>query len=177
VKRLSRETRLLNDLEQTRKFLSALEAPLRAQVEPVLWGQSLGRIYTLDQAFKVAKRIDLARALLEGVLAEGRRQTGGTFKEVTAMAVTARPAATVECYRCGTHAHRAQECPISRDVVCTGCGKTGHMEAVCWSKDGQRRPEWAGRRGGTGAGAGEPGELKLQSLQHRWPSWRSSSQS
>jgi hypothetical protein len=55
--------------------VSALEALLRAQVEPVLWGQSPGGIYTLDQAFKVAERIDLARALSEGVLAEGRRQT------------------------------------------------------------------------------------------------------
>jgi hypothetical protein len=156
VKRLSRETGLLNELEQARKFVSALEAPLRAQVEPVLWGQSPGGIYTLDQALQVAERIDLARALSEGMLAEGRRQTGGTPKEVTAMAVTAGPAATVGCYRCGAHAHCAQECPISRDVVCTGCRKTAHMEAVCWSKDGQRRPEWAGRRGGAGAG-GKPG--------------------
>jgi hypothetical protein len=127
VKRLSRETGLLNELEQARKFVSALEAPLRAQVEPVLWGQSPGGIYTLDQAFEVAERIDLARALSEGLLAEGRRQTGGTPREVTAMAVTAGPAATVGCYRCGAHAHRAQECPVSRNVMCTGCGKTGHM--------------------------------------------------
>jgi hypothetical protein len=111
--------------------LSALEAPLRTQVEPVLWEQSPRGIHTLDQAFEVAERIDLARALSEGVLAEGRRQTGGTSKEVTAMAVTGGPAATVGCYRCGAHAHRAQECPISRDVVCIGCGKTEHMEAVC----------------------------------------------
>jgi hypothetical protein len=103
-----------------------------------VWRQSPGGIYTLDQAFKVAERIDLARALSEGVLAKGRRQTGGTPKKVTAMAVTARPVTTVGCYRCGAHAHCAQECPISRYVVCTGCGKTGHMEAVCWSKDGQR---------------------------------------
>jgi hypothetical protein len=39
------------------------------------------------------------------------------------------------------------------------------MEAICWSKNGQRRPEWAGRRGGTGVG-GEPGQVStLQLLQ------------
>jgi hypothetical protein len=36
VKRLSRETGLLNELEHARKFVCALEALLRAQVEPVL---------------------------------------------------------------------------------------------------------------------------------------------
>jgi hypothetical protein len=164
VERLSRETGLLSELEQARKSVSALEAPLRAQVEPVLWGQSPGGIYMLDQAFEVAERIDLARVLLEGVLAEGRRQTGGAPKEVSAMAVTPGPAATVGCYRCGAHAHRAHECRIGQDVVCIGCGKTGHMEAVCWSKDGGRRPEWAGCRGGAGAG-GKPGQVTLQSLQ------------
>jgi hypothetical protein len=164
VKRLSRETGLLNELEQARKFVSALEAPLRAQVEPVLWGQSSGGIYTLDQAFEVAKHIDLARALAEGVLAEGWRQTGGAPNEVSAMVVTAGPAATVGCYRYGAPAHRAQECPISRDVLCTSCGKTGHMQAVCWGKDGGRRPEWAGGRGGAGAGGG-PAQVTLQSLQ------------
>jgi hypothetical protein len=57
VKRLSRETGLLNELEQARKFVKALEAPLRAQVEPVSWGQSPGGIYMSDQAFEVAERI------------------------------------------------------------------------------------------------------------------------
>jgi hypothetical protein len=38
------------------------------------------------------------------------------------------------------------------------------MHAVYWGKDGGRQPEWAGRRGGAGAG-GDLGQVTLQSLQ------------
>jgi hypothetical protein len=67
----------------------------------------------LDQAFEGAKGIDLARALMEVVLAKGRRKIGRAPKEGSAMAATAAPAVSVRCYRCVAHAHCAQECPIS----------------------------------------------------------------
>jgi hypothetical protein len=172
VKRLSRETGLLNELRQACKFVSALETPLRPQAEPVLWGLNPRGIYTLDQAFELVKRIDLARALSEGVLAEGWRQIGGAPKEVSAMAVKVVPTATVGCYRCGAPAHRAQECSISQDMVCTSCGKTGHMEVTVGARIGavgqSRRVAGVAQELG-----GSQARLRCSCCKHKWPSWQS----
>lgn len=38
----------------------------------------------------------------------------------------------IKCYRCGKP-HLASKCTINRDVRCNGCGKQGHIRAVCFS--------------------------------------------
>jgi hypothetical protein len=66
LERLSEETGLLNLQEQALKFLKALPQQLRSQVEPALFSESPGGVFSLDRAFEIAERIDLARAFSEG---------------------------------------------------------------------------------------------------------------
>jgi hypothetical protein len=53
-------------------FVGALPDALRLQVEPLVWSQSEGGVYTLEQAFQVVERMNLARAFASGP-AQGRR--------------------------------------------------------------------------------------------------------
>jgi hypothetical protein len=68
---LSEETKLLNGQERAVAFVGALPDALCLQVEPSMWSQGEEGMYTLEQAFQVAERMDLARAL-----AVGRRRSG-----------------------------------------------------------------------------------------------------
>jgi hypothetical protein len=40
---------------------------------------------------------------------------------------------SVSCYRCGG-AHKLTECKVSKEIECQSCGKTWHMQVVCWKK-------------------------------------------
>ena len=74
LKRLSKETGLLNAQEHARTFVKALPRWLREQVEPVLFAQSPGGVYTLDKAFEmIAERIDLASAPFRMACLAGRK--------------------------------------------------------------------------------------------------------
>jgi len=37
--------------------------------------------------------------------------------------------------------------PGNRHLLCTHCGKDGHLENTCWKKNPELRPEWAGGKG------------------------------
>jgi hypothetical protein len=84
LEQLSEETGLLNGQERAVAFVGALPNALRLQVEPLVWSQSEGGVYTLEQAFQVAERMDLARAF-----AVGRRRGREQQLEVVAAATGA----------------------------------------------------------------------------------------
>jgi hypothetical protein len=62
LEQLSEETGLLNEQERAVAFVGALPDALRLQVEPLVWLQSEGGVYSLEKAFQVAERMDLAKA-------------------------------------------------------------------------------------------------------------------
>jgi hypothetical protein len=113
LEQLSEETGLLNGQERAVAFVGALPDASRLQVEPLVWSESEGGVYTLEQAFQVAERMDLARAF--GV---GRRSGGEQQLEVVAAAIGAgiityaADRALPACYRCGQHGHKADACAL-----------------------------------------------------------------
>jgi hypothetical protein len=62
LEQLSEETGLFNEQERAVAFVGALPDALRLQVEPLVWLQSEGGVYSLEKAFQVAERMDLAKA-------------------------------------------------------------------------------------------------------------------
>jgi hypothetical protein len=58
-KQLSEETGLLNKQERA---VGALPVAFLLQVEPLGWWQSEGGVYSLEKAFQMAERMDLAKA-------------------------------------------------------------------------------------------------------------------
>jgi hypothetical protein len=81
---LSEETGVLNEQERAVAFVGALLDALRLQVKPLVWSQSEGGVYSLEKAFQVAERMDLAKAF-----AVGRRRGGEQQLEVVAAATGA----------------------------------------------------------------------------------------
>ena len=159
LKRLSRETGLLNAQEQARSFVKALPRWLREQVEPVLFAQSPGGVYTLEKAFEIAERIDLARAFQDGVpggesdededvVSEqvGPRANRARAERVRSVRGGSASVGGGQCFRCGSPDHKAADCTLSRSVRCGDCGKLGHAEAACWNKNPSAKPEWLGKR-------------------------------
>jgi hypothetical protein len=142
LEQLSEETGLLNEQERAIAFVGALPDDLRLQVEPLVWSQSVGGVYSLAQAFQVAERMDLARAFAIGRHRGGEQQpevvAAATGVGMTTYGADRTPPA---CYRCGQHGHKADTCALPRTVVCETCSKEGHAAAACWQKTG--RPEWA----------------------------------
>jgi hypothetical protein len=67
VERLTKNTVLLNGREQAMAFVKALPTELRRRVEPNLWANSPAKVYTLEAAFEVAERIELAQAYATGM--------------------------------------------------------------------------------------------------------------
>jgi hypothetical protein len=142
LEQLSEETGLLNEQERAVAFVGALPNAFRLQVEPLVWSQSEGGVYSLEKAFQVAERMDLAKAF-----AVGRRRGGEQQLEVVAAATGAgiityaADRAPPACYRCGQHGHKADARALPRTVVCETCSKKGHAATACWQKTG--KPEWA----------------------------------
>jgi hypothetical protein len=101
-----------------------------------------GGVYSLEKAFLVSERMDLAKAF-----AVGRRRGGEQQLEVVAAAsgvgiVTyAADKAPPACYRFRQHGHKAHACALPRMVVCETCSTEGHATTACWQKTG--KPEWA----------------------------------
>jgi hypothetical protein len=142
LEQLSEETGLLNEQERAVAFVGALPDALRLQVEPLVWSQSEGGVYSLEKAFQVAERMDLGKAF-----AMGRRRGGEQYPEMVAAATGAgittygADRTPPACYRCGQHGHKVDMCALPRAVVCGTCSKEGHASAACWQKTG--KPEWA----------------------------------
>jgi hypothetical protein len=76
VERLAEDTGLLNGREQAMAFVKALPVELRQRVEPILWANSSAGVYTLEAAFQVAERIELAQAYATGM--QGWADQGGS---------------------------------------------------------------------------------------------------
>ncbi|GAQ89172.1 hypothetical protein KFL_004940010 [Klebsormidium nitens] len=82
---LADETGLLNGQEMAIKFVEALPEKLRVRVEPIVYAMGANGVYTLNQAFEVADRLDLATAYADGRRGKtkedndsyGRRPWGG----------------------------------------------------------------------------------------------------
>ena len=55
--------------------------------------------------------------------------------------IRAKPATTPYCYRCGGNTHMAHNC-FYKDQTCHHCGKQGHIQRVCRSKQ-QGKPKQA----------------------------------
>ena len=140
---LAEETGLLNNQEQAMKFVEALPQKLHEQVTPILYSKGQNGVYTLDQAFEVADRLDLATAY-----ASGRKgQLSKDEDEYATKAVTTNAKATalgkISCFRCGREGHGISECQMKPDVICSVCQKKGHMAAACWTKHG--KPPFVGQ--------------------------------
>ena len=52
-----------------------------------------------------------------------------------------KPATTPTCYRCGGNTHMTHNC-FYKDQICHHCGKQGHIQRVCRSKQ-QGKPNQA----------------------------------
>jgi hypothetical protein len=76
LEQLSEKTGLLNEQERAVAFVGALPDALRLQIEPLVWLQSEGGVYSLKKAFQVAKRMDLAKAFAVGRRRGGEEQVG-----------------------------------------------------------------------------------------------------
>ena len=58
-------------------------------------------------------------------------------------ATAAKPVTTRYCYRCGGNTHMTHNC-FYRDQICHHCGKQGHIQRVCRSKQ-QGKPKQAAK--------------------------------
>jgi hypothetical protein len=141
LEQLSEETRLLNKQERAVAFFGALLDALRLQVEPLMWSQIKGGVYSPEKAFQVAERIDLAKTF-----AMGRRRGDEHHLEVVVAATGAGiitnganriPPA---CYCCGQHGHKADACVLPQTMVCGTYFKEGHAATACWHKT--KKPKW-----------------------------------
>jgi hypothetical protein len=132
----------------------ALPRELQKQVTPVLYANSKGGQYTLEEAFECAEKIDLATAYAEGL--QGWQQGGtsaiderrgvGEPRGVVRppMAAAAANMGGGPCYQCGAVDHMAKECQLSSRVTCGVCHKAGHVREACWEVNPLfRRPAWA----------------------------------
>jgi hypothetical protein len=147
VERLAEETGLLNGREQAMAFVKALLAELRQRVEPVLWAQSPSGVYSLDAAFQVAERIELAQAYAAGM--QGWTESGGSSgRRVSAMQAVDETEGP--CYNCGARSGDNKAAACRQDVGrCTACNKKGHKEAICWRAHPELKPDWmTGSSGG-----------------------------
>jgi hypothetical protein len=120
----------------------------------VLYANSKKGQYTLEEAFEIAEKIDLATAYAEGLQgwqqggtsAVGERRGGGEPRGF-ARARVAAAAADMRggpCYRCGAADHMAKECHLGSKVTCGVCHKAGHMREACWEVNPLLRTAWAG---------------------------------
>jgi hypothetical protein len=131
-------------------FVKALPTKLRQRVERVLWAQSSSGVYSLDAAFQVAERIELAQAYAAGM--QGWTELGGSSGR-RVLAMQAVDEAEGPCYKCRKPGHKAASC--RQDVGrCTACNKKGHKEAVCWWAHPELKPDWM-----TGSSGGESQSL------------------
>jgi hypothetical protein len=153
VERLAEETGLLNGREQAMAFVKALPTELRQRVEPVLWAQSPGPsgVYSLDAAFQVAERMELAQAYATGM--QGWTESGGS-SERRVSAMQAVDETEGPCYKCGEPGHRAAAYTRQDVGRCTACNKKGHKKAVCWRAHPELQPDWM-----TGSSGGESQSL------------------
>ena len=172
LERLQEETGILTEKEQALTFVNALPEKLRVQVQPVLWGNSPGGVYTLAQAFETAERIDLAQAYAEG-------HRGWQASELVGAPVLAPVAASIRgtvagvargsdgagCFRCGEPDHVAARCTLSRTTKCGKCGKQGHAEGACWSSNPSMKPEWAGKKAAQGSEEIDPRDITIVELR------------
>jgi hypothetical protein len=122
LERLADETCLLNEREKVLAFVRALPRELQKQVMPVLYASSKGGQYTLEEAFEISEKIDLATTYAEGL--QGWQQGGTSAADErrgveesrglvrTRMAVAAADMGGGPCYRCGAADHMAKECHL-----------------------------------------------------------------
>jgi hypothetical protein len=73
LERSADETGLLNEREKALAFVRALQGELQKHVTPVLYANSKGGQYTLEEAFEIAEKIDLATAYMQRVCKAGSR--------------------------------------------------------------------------------------------------------
>lgn len=157
LEQLSEDTGLFNNREKAIKFVHALPSKLRAKVEPVLWADSEGGVYTLDKALQVAERIEMAAAFSEGTHGNVQEEKEPATRQFAIMAKSAEDWVTRQglptsfepkaqkrdnsCFRCGDKDHHSNECP-HKLRQCKQCNKVGHSSAVCWIKYPEKRPTW-----------------------------------
>jgi hypothetical protein len=152
------------------KFRKALPQQLRSQVEPTLFSESPGGVFSLDRAFEIAERIDLARAFsegLEGAQEETVAQVAPVTRGVSTVVrggAAAAVASGAQCFRCEEDDHVAAECPVSRTVKCELCGKHGHVKAACWGRNPSLKPEWLGKKMAAGP-ASDPRDAVIEELR------------
>jgi hypothetical protein len=126
----------------------------------------------------------MARALLEGFLTEGRRQTEGASKEVSAMAVTAGPAVkqarpgAIDVARIFIVVKSAR---LSEKWCAPAVARRAPPRPVCaghMRADGMLKRGWGASAGVGGwqrwcrAGPGEPDQVTLQLLQAHVAHWQ-----
>ena len=133
---LADETGLLNSQEMAIKFVEALPEKLRVRVEPIVYSMGANGVYTLDQAFKVADRQDLATAYADGRRGKTKEDTSTDSYGVSEADAKAFQDGRI-CFRCGREGHVLSECQVKADVQCSVCQKKGHMAAACWTKHGK----------------------------------------
>jgi hypothetical protein len=176
LEKLCEETGLLTEREKAVKFVKALEPELRAQVRPVLYASSEGGHYTLDQAFSIAEKIDLASAYADKVEEVSHGVTLGSedrrvvedargFGKRRGAFSAAADAKGGPCYRCGDAHHQARDCHLSRQMVCGVCHKTGHAKEACWERNPSLKPDWAERKSGGRSGMGHDQEVEALRAQ------------
>lgn len=144
------------------KFTTLLDSMLITQFICGLRGEQVQRRLLLEKEEDVSK----SKALEMAATAESTKLQQKEIREEKVQAVRhehrsksskqSRPrtevATTAGCRRCGGK-HNANECPY-REAVCRSCGKIGHLERMCESKEapsksrGHNRP----RHNGNGRG-------------------------
>jgi hypothetical protein len=138
LEHLAEETGLLDAREQALTFVNALPAAVRERIEPILSAKSANGIYSLDDAFQAAERVELAQAYASGMRGWAK-SSAPRSKQSSAHAASAADSSS--CYRCGQAGHQASNCP-GTDSRCNSCHKRGHSEAVCLTAHPELKPDW-----------------------------------
>jgi hypothetical protein len=170
VERLAEDTGLLNGRKQAMAFVKALPVKLRERVEPILWANSPAGVHTLEAAFQVAERIELAQAYATGMQGWAD-QRGSSTQRGVAMQTAAEDDGL--CFRCGEAGHQAANCK-GRVGRCSECGKPGHKSAVCSKAYPELKPDWVTERvvaenQGLSAKVDKLAEQVAQLAQQVWP--------